>query len=79
MPKARISTGSKPETMGGDGLTGPDQQQHDLHDQGVGKGDSAGSRDQAGPDQGRKHTARPARKKIPERLRRLKDPDRIED
>src|ERR1043166_8628826 len=23
MPKARISTGSKPETMGGDGLTGP--------------------------------------------------------
>ena len=37
VPKARISTGSKPETMGGDGLTAPDQQQHDLHDRPSGR------------------------------------------
>jgi hypothetical protein len=65
MPKARISTGSKPETMGGDGLTGPDQQQHDLHDQGGGTRDEAGSQDQARPEQGRKDTAQRARKKFP--------------
>jgi hypothetical protein len=80
MSKKRTSTGSKPETMGGDGLTGPDQQPpHDLDNQDVGMGNSTGSQDQARPEQRRKDTARRAQKKIPERLRRLKDPDRIED
>jgi len=75
VPKARISTGSKPETMEGDGLTAPDQRQHDLHDRGVGKGDSAGSQD--GP-------TREERVLLGERGKKFsngfaKDPDRIED
>ena len=80
MPKAPISTGGKPSTMGGDGLTGPDQRPDDLHDQARSTRDNAGSQDQARREQGRKpDNAQRAEKKIPERLRRLKDPDRIED
>jgi hypothetical protein len=67
--------------MGGDGLTGPDQRPDNLHDQAGSTRDNAGSQDQARREQGRKpdEAAQRAEKKIPELLRRLKDPDRIED
>jgi hypothetical protein len=54
MPKAPISTGGKPGTMGGDGLTGPDQRSDDLHDQVRSTRNNAGSQDQARREQGRK-------------------------
>lgn len=71
VPKAPISTGGEPGTMGGDGLTGPGRER--------GTHDNAGSQDQVRREQGRTDSAQRAEKKVPERLRRLKDLDRIED
>jgi hypothetical protein len=60
MPNKPTSTGSKPATMGGDGLTGPDLKQDERKKVTVDK----------------KVTSK---NKLPERMRRIKDPDRIEE